>query len=342
MRNINRGFLRFLTIAVAGALLYYVFRVVPFADVMRSLRSAQIGKVMLGLALLLATRIIAAVRMKLLTDKQGLSFTLLEIFEISTTATFYGLILPGTVSGGLVRWYKLARQGSSVGALASLTWDRLADATTVGIIGVLCWLLSRPAGAHAAVGPPLLAVTGVLVALYLAGFSQKVGELLLAPIETLARRLPFEWLHTRVGQVAAAARRYHGLGTEFPYRVAALSLAAQVAGAAAFFIWARALGTSVGFAELTWARSCYMLIVLLPITFAGLGAREGILILLLQPYGVSAAAAVALAFLQLGGTLVLAGLGGFFELKGLWRMHRLPQTGGTAETAARPNTSTTP
>jgi uncharacterized membrane protein YbhN (UPF0104 family) len=124
---------RFLTIVVAGALLYYVFRVVPFADVMRSLRSAQIGKVVLGLALLLATRIIAAVRMKLLTDKQGLSFTLLEIFEISTTATFYGLILPGTVSGGLVRWYKLARQGSSVGALASLTWDRLADATTVGI-----------------------------------------------------------------------------------------------------------------------------------------------------------------------------------------------------------------
>ncbi len=330
MRNIRRVLLRCLTIAVAGALLYYVFRIVPLADVMRSLRSAQIGKVVLGLALLFATRIISAVRMKLLTDKQGLSFTLPEIFEISTTATFYGLILPGTVSGGLVRWYKLARQGDSVGALASLTWDRLADATTVAIIGVLCWVFSQPAGAHAAVGPPLLAVTGVLVALYLAGFSQGVGESLLRPIETLGRRQPFGWVHTRLGQVAAAARRYHGLGRGFPYRVAALSLAAQVAGAAAFFVWARALGTSVGFAELTWARSCYLLIVLLPITFAGLGAREGILILLLQPYGVSAANAVALSFLQLGGTLVMAGLGGLFELKSFWRMHRVPETGRTA------------
>jgi uncharacterized membrane protein YbhN (UPF0104 family) len=317
---IRRRVSRFLKLAVAGALLYYIFRVVPFADVMRSLRSAQLGKVAVGMGLLFATRIIAALRMKLLTDKQGLVFSLPEIFEISTTATFYGLVLPGTLSGGAIRWYKLARQGDPMRALASLTWDRLADATMVALTGVVFWLASRPSAGHTAIGPALLAACAGLLVLYLAGFSRGVGELLLRPIEIAGRRLAPDWLRTRGGELAAAARRYHEPAGRFQYKVAALSLASQLAGATAFFFWAGSLGSSVGFAELGWVRSCYMLVVLLPITFAGLGAREGILILLLRPYGVSGAECVALSFLQLGGTLVLAALGGLFELRSLWRV----------------------
>jgi hypothetical protein len=116
----------------------------------------------------------------------------------------------------------------------------------------------------------------------------------------------------------------------FAVTVAASSLASQLTGAAAFFLWARSLDTVVGFTELTWARSCYHLVVLLPITFAGLGAREGILLLLLQPYGVSGADAVALSFLQLGGTLAMATLGGLFELRNLWRVDDSAKPRGVA------------
>ena len=43
------------------------------------------------------------------------------------------------------------------------------------------------------------------------------------------------------------------------------------------------------------------------------------LILLLRPYGVGGADAVALSFIQLGGTLLLALVGGSYELRTLWR-----------------------
>jgi len=316
---------RLFKLAVAGGLLYYVFRVVPFAEVLHSLRSAQPGKVAAGLALLFVARLIAAVRMKALTDKQGLSFSLSEIFEIGTTATFYGLVLPGTLSGGLIRWYKLARQGEPMRALASLTWDRLADATSVAVIGVVCWFLTAPSAPRAAVGPALLAGCLALVGLYLAGFSPVVGGWVFPRVERAARLLKSEWVSSRIAKVADAGRRYHEQADGMPYRVAAWSLASQLTGAAAFLCWSRSLGSSVGFAELSWARSCYLLTVLLPITFAGLGAREGILILLLRPYGVSGAEAVALSFLQLTGTLTMATLGGLFELRRLWPMRRAPQ-----------------
>jgi uncharacterized protein (TIRG00374 family) len=175
----RRALVRLLPAAIAAALLVYIFRVVPFGEVLRALHSAHWGGVVLGLGLLLAARIIAARRMQLLTDKQGLTLSLAELFEISTATTFYGLILPGTLSGGMVRWYKLARRGSAIGALASMTWDRLADAMTVAVVGVVCWAISPVAGAHAAVGPALIAVCGALMALYMAGFSRRAGEPLL-------------------------------------------------------------------------------------------------------------------------------------------------------------------
>ncbi len=314
----RRAIIRALKLAVAGGLFYYIFRVVPFAAVLQSLRSARLGLVLAGLALLLACRVIAAARMKLLTARLGLRFSLLEIFEIGTTATFYGLVLPGIISGGMIRWYKLARQGEPVYALASLIWDRLADATGVALIGIGCWLLSRPSAPRAAVGPALVVGGIVLVASSLAGFSRGVGDRVFPRIERVARRLRSDRLRLRVEQMAAAGRRYQDDGAGLASRVAVLTVASQLAGALAFLCWARSLGSGVGFAELTLARSCYLLTVLLPITFAGLGAREGILMLLLRPYGVSGANAVALAFIQLGGTLVLAAFGGLFELKRVW------------------------
>ena len=320
MAGVRKTLARVLTVAAAIGLLLLIFRVVPFAEVMRSIRSAEPAKLAIGFALLFLGRLLAAWRMKLLTDEQGLRLRLTEIFEISTTSTFYGLILPGTLSGGLVRWYKLAKQGNAVGALASLTWDRLADTAAVGVLGIFGWLLSRPTGAHGLIGPSLLGLTAGLVVLYVAGFSRTVGSVVLRPIDAVTRRLrEGGWTRGKLEAVTVAARSYHGLGAVFPTRVALLSLAVQLTGSVGFFIWAQALGSPVGLAEVTWARACYALVLLLPITFAGLGAREGVLILLLRPYGVTGADAVALSFIQLGGTLILAILGGIFEFRSFWR-----------------------
>jgi uncharacterized protein (TIRG00374 family) len=320
----KKALTRALTVAAAVGLLLLIFRVVPFAEVMRSIRSAKPGKLWIGFALLFAARLLAAWRMKLLTDEQDLRLSIPEIFEIGTTSTFYGLILPGTLSGGLIRWYKLARQGNAVGALAALTWDRLSDTVAVAIIGIVGLGLSRPTGAHVVVGPGLVAVCVGLIALYLAGFSEFVGNLVLRPIDAAARRLREGWIRSKLVAVGAAARSYHGLGVVFPTKVAFYSLAVQLVGSIGFFVWAQALGSPVGLAEVTWARACYTLILLLPITFAGLGAREGVLILLLQPYGVTPADSVALSFIQLGGTLILAILGALFEFRNFWRRRREP------------------
>jgi hypothetical protein len=70
-----------------------------------------------------------------------------------------------------------------------------------------------------------------------------------------------------------------------------------------------------------------------------LGAREGVLILLLQPYGVTPADSVALSFIQLGGTLILAILGALFEFRNFWRRRR--ELGATPAPVEPPLVSST-
>jgi uncharacterized membrane protein YbhN (UPF0104 family) len=178
----------------------------------------------------------------------------------------------------------------------------------------------------------LVALWTGLVVLFVAGFSAQLGNIVLRPIDAAVLRLREGWLGDRLVAVARAARSYHGLGPWFPTRVALYSLGVHVASAAGFYIWALALGAPAGLAEVSWAWACYTLVVLLPITFAGLGAREGVLILLLRPYGVTGADAVALSFIQLAGTLVLALTGGAYEFRTFWRRRGRPPADAVAPT----------
>jgi hypothetical protein len=64
-----------------------------------------------------------------------------------------------------------------------------------------------------------------------------------------------------------------------------------------------------------WVRSLINIATMVPISFSGLGIREGGLIVLLKPYGVSGSEAVALSFLIYLGNLFLGFIGGLLEAR---------------------------
>ena len=267
--------------------------------------------------------------MKLLTDEQDLQLTLPEIFEIGTTSTFYGLILPGTLSGGLIRWYKLARQGNAVGALASLTWDRLADTVAVAIIGIL-GVAAEPSdrGAHGDRTWDARGVRGARRAVPrgVLGDGGRRGAQADRRHRPAAARGVAAW-QARGGRRGRAKLSRSRRRVSRP-KVALLSLAVQLVGSVGFFVWAQALGSPVGLAEVTWARACYTLVLLLPITFAGLGAREGVLILLLQPYGVTRRRRGGAVLHPARRNAHPRAAGRLFELRSFWR-RRADENGTT-------------
>lgn len=54
-------------------------------------------------------RLVAARRIKILTDRLQMPLSALRIFNIKGVSTFYSLFLPGDLTGGAARWYRMSQ-----------------------------------------------------------------------------------------------------------------------------------------------------------------------------------------------------------------------------------------
>jgi hypothetical protein len=78
-----------------------------------------------------------------------------------------------------------------------------------------------------------------------------------------------------------------------------------------------ALDLHISFLTIGWIRVVMHALLMLPISLAGIGVREGSLVVLLQEYAVLPNEAVALAFLLFVVTLLSNSTGGLFEIRNL-------------------------
>ena len=106
----KRPFLWVLRLCITVGILYYLFTKIPFSDVIASITSTRVGYVLIAFLIQVFIRYIAACRMKILTERQGMSLSILQILGITFSTIFYGLFLPGGIlTGGAIRWYKLSK-----------------------------------------------------------------------------------------------------------------------------------------------------------------------------------------------------------------------------------------
>jgi uncharacterized membrane protein YbhN (UPF0104 family) len=92
-------------------------------------------------------------------------------------------------------------------------------------------------------------------------------------------------------------------------RVLGVSLGYQLVLIVAAWMAAHALGLNVGITVLLAFMPAVAMAQVLPISIGGLGLREGALVLLLRPLGVSSGHAIALGLLIYGMTLAISLLG---------------------------------
>jgi uncharacterized membrane protein YbhN (UPF0104 family) len=307
-----------LRLVLSLGLFWYILSRIALADLVRALTRADWVCVLLGVALLPLGLYLAALQMKAVVNARGMQLTIGELVQINLATSFYGLFLPGYLAGGGVRWYKLMRtQRRPIDALNALVYNRLVDSAVVLAVGMCFWALDGRTGASSAV-PWVFG--GMLVLIGAAG-----------SVMTAAWNRP--WLHRlRLAQSLGASRdrvppvqspgsdSASGLalsegGALVLARVMVLAVARHVAGITAVYLFALSIRLPLGFASVGWVRTLLAMVGILPVSFGGLGVREASLVGVLQPYGVSAADAVALGLLLFGRDLLAALAGAALEAR---------------------------
>lgn len=309
---------RALRIIGSAALIVGIFWFIPFSDVVAALREVNIALALLGMALMLLSAYLEAIALWLPLSRVGIKTTSWTVFEVKMITRFYGQFLPSELLASFVKLHRLAgptKQWPEV--VAGLAYTRLVNMLVLALLGLVFWAIEMPTGPGRWVGVLLVGMAATLIGIHLTVVSPTVNRL---AQQVFAMRLfnpirgAFMNKFAKVAQTMVDSYRLFGSTLT---AVTSLAVVRHVIGIVGFGVTALSLDIHLSYLTIGWIRVVLHAIMMVPISLAGIGVREGSLLLLLQEYSVPPNEAVALAFLLFALTLIANALGGLFELKNL-------------------------
>ena len=250
-------------------------------------------------------RLAMVARWLLVLRSSGQRLGLASLTRIFLVSSFLGSALPTSVGADALRAYQLSnRTDNASEAIASVAIDRLVGAfalTLLAMLGVTLWGSASNAIPQAWFWSVAMLVTVL------------VGGLLFT--DRLVRSfLPTRWHASRTMvallRLTDALSRYRDrrgiLASTF-----GLSLAVHLLRVLQAYLLGQGLGLAVPFVYYLAFMPIALLILMLPVSIAGVGLPQGIIVWLLAPLGVSDDLSFALSTL-----IVLTGLAG--NLPGAW------------------------
>lgn len=298
---------------VTIGILYYLLQNIPVQQIFTSLANVNVIYLFPAFFLQIGMHYLNAMQLKIFSERQKMEFTVLGLIKINLITQFYGLLLPGELSAGLVKWHKLSRKNKMPAqAMACVVLMRTVFMLSLAILGIVFFLIEMPY--HST--PILLSLTLGLacsVLLYLSIISITVSNV----IENLLNGLKFleipEFIREKARNFWGSIKRFHGMSLATSNYTLFLSFVYHLAGIFSVYFIMQAVKINIPIISIIWIRSAVIFLQLFPISISGLGVREGAFVFLLGRYHVPSSDAMALSVIIFGITVFMALVGGAFE-----------------------------
>jgi len=286
-----------LKFGVTAILFYFLFNKLGFSAIMNRVLAADPIYFSLSVMVFLLSMWLSAVQWDLLLRQQEVNIGLYHAFSLYMIGHFFNNFLPGAMGGDVVKIYRLKkdiRRGKE--GLAAVFLDRFA-----GLFMLSCFALGSSFYLHFFSGIHIqhhmfLYIAGLFGLFFVAifvFFSRRVSDFL---YEVLLRNInPFD-LRDKIKDLHNFLHLYRGNRILY-VKVFALSATTQFLRIAVHYLSAKAVGFDVPFVYFLIFVPLIALLASLPISFGGLGVREGLGKLLFGSISPNGTLAVATQFL---------------------------------------------
>ena len=279
-------------LALSVALMVFLFRRIPVHEVAETLRHASGRGLAWAAALMLASNLLGAFQWSRLLGAAGIRIPLWKVCAYYHVGLFFNNFLPANIGGDFARVVDASRHSPTrAAAFSTVVMDRAIG--TLALAG-LALVTTLPAIDRFHLSMAYLALVVFFVA-----SATLVWALLqpqfLALVERVLARIGLGRLKPRLDHLArqlAVFRTRRGLVLE----VLAIAIVVQVARIGVHVLVARAFGLHIALTFFFLFVPLLAVIVSLPISFNGIGVREGAGIVLFGWIGVSRTAAFSLQF----------------------------------------------
>ena len=299
-------------------LLAYTMHLVDWRRGLALVPRADLSLMILTVILLTLERVVSVCKWLLLLRARGSTVSFWRLLIINYVGGFWGLILPSSVSADIMRGYYLARTPAGLSlTVTSMLVDRIMGGLAlVALAGTGAWLVGDRFGF---VHHRAIMVIGIVVCVL-------AGVLLLRPSslrwinQHIVQRIT-RWLATRHAwnlnqhiqagiQSCLEYRRYPGL------LVLSFLLSLLMQGIRILVFYTVAVGFNVYAPVLYYFMfiPLIMVLIMLPISFNGIGIREGSFVGFFALVGVSSADAFVVAFTVSLLTTLTTAMGGLIYM----------------------------
>jgi uncharacterized protein (TIRG00374 family) len=307
--------------AVAAGLTAFILWKSHPREVLAALANADWRLIAVAVLLVLADRALMAYRWVVLLciiDRAERP-RLADVMQIFFVSTFVGTFLPASVGGDAVRAYSMTRLNvRGRDAIASVFLDRMLGVASILLMAAFGLTLARDLAGNWTIVASLAVATAICAATLLLIFSRHAAN----AASRILTRLPDPVRETGEG-ILDSIRRYAAYRGRL-VNVLAGSLAVQALRIVQAYFLGAGLGITVPLATYFAFVPLILLVMLLPVTFNGIGTSQAAFVWFFGRAGVAAPQAFALSVLFVALGVVGNLPGGFLYTFG--RAHAHPKS----------------
>lgn len=282
-------------IAVAAGLTGYLLWQSHPRAVIAAAAGATWGPIAVAAALVLADRVLMAYRWVVLLCilDPAARPPLAAVMRIFFVSTFVGTFLPASVGGDAVRAYSLARLNVNGGdAVASVLMDRMLGVASLLVMALVGLALARDLAGNVAIVLSLAIAAALCAVTMLLIFSRGTSRL----AALVVNWLPAAAVQHAARRILESIRRYAAYRRQL-VNVLAGSIAVQVLRVIQAYYLGRGLGIDVPLSMYFAFIPLILLVMLLPVTFNGIGTSQAAFLYFFGRAAVPAPAAFTLSVL---------------------------------------------
>ena len=304
-----------LKIGVSCLFVGYLSFKVDAAAIAAAVKDVDLSFYLLSTLIAVLSNFFIAAKYYLLIKESPINHSLFSLVKINFISRFYALFLPSAVGREFVRWLKVTRnQEGRTSFLASIIFERL----TFLLVLILCG--SIPLFVYGSIPEILVLKSRVLpwVALALALITAVLSFYLSASFRSLVKPLIRRMLSRFSAKfdIASFIESFslENMRASYYTGIIGLSLVWQIFYISRLYTLIKAAALPLDLIDIVWMGSLVLMLQTLPISFAGIGLREGAYAYLFTLYDLPPEKGVLIGILFFSQMIVMAFVGGVFEL----------------------------
>jgi len=265
-----------LKIALSFLFVGYLSFKVNVAAIAAAVKHVDLSFYLLSTAIAVLANFFIAAKYYLLIKDSPINHSLISLVKINIISSFYALFLPSAVGREFVRWVKVTRnQTGRVSFAASIIFERITFLLVLILCGTIPLLMYGSIPALVALRmrllPWVIAALVIIAALLSVYVSASIRSRAKSIVDRIFNRLPDKFnLGSFIEGIALS-----NMKPAYYAGIIGLSLVWQIFYISRLLMLTRAAALPLNPIDILWMGSLVLMLQTLPISFAGIGLREG-------------------------------------------------------------------